>query len=134
MILTLERNLQNSLLLLNKWCRENGMVINTVKTKVMLITSIKKRYNLENSDLSFIFKDTDFKLTSTEKVLGVHTDENLLLNGHFQYISKKISYLWVLSQIKSFLSKEDKLLFYNAYIRPHIDCILQCHMGKFNKL
>ena len=29
---TLERNLQNSLLLLNKWCRENGMVINTDKT------------------------------------------------------------------------------------------------------
>ena len=29
----LERNLQNSLLLLNKWCRENGMVINTDKTK-----------------------------------------------------------------------------------------------------
>ena len=23
--------------------------------------------------------------------------------------------------VKSFLSKEDKLLFYNAYIRPHID-------------
>ena len=36
---TLERNLQNSLLLRNKWCRENGMVINMDKTKVMLITS-----------------------------------------------------------------------------------------------
>ena len=36
---TLKRNLQNSLLLLNKWCRENGMVMNMDKTKVMLITS-----------------------------------------------------------------------------------------------
>ena len=35
---TLERNLQNSLLK-KKWCRENGMIINTDKTKVMLITS-----------------------------------------------------------------------------------------------
>ena len=26
-----------------------------------------------------------------------------------------------MTQIKTFLSKEDKLLFYNAYIRPHID-------------
>ena len=26
---TLQQNLQNSLILLNKWCRENGMVINT---------------------------------------------------------------------------------------------------------
>ena len=119
---TLERNLQNSLLLLNKWCRENGMVINTDKTKVMLITSRQKRYNLKNSDLSLNFKDADLKLTSNEKVLGVHIDENLLWNGHFQYISKKISsHLWLLLQIKSFLSKEDKLLFYNAYIRPNID-------------
>ena len=41
---TLQQNLQNSLILLNKWCRENGMVINTDKTKVMLITSRQKRY------------------------------------------------------------------------------------------
>ena len=119
---TLERNLQNSILLLNKWCRENGMVINTDKTKVMFITSRQKRYNLNNTDLSLNFKGADLKLTSNEKVLGVHIDENLLWNGHFQYISKKISsHLGLLSQIKSFLSKEDKLLFYNAYIRPHID-------------
>ena len=88
------------------------MVINTDKTNVMLITSRQKRYNLKNSDLSLNFKDADFKLTSNEKVLGVHIDENLLWNGHFQYISKKISFhLWLLPQIKSFLSKEDKLLF-----------------------
>ena len=119
----LERNLQNSLLLLNKWCRENGMIINTDKTKVMLIKSRQKRYNLKNTDLSLNFKGADLKLTSNEKVLGVHIDDNLLWNGHFQYISKKTSFhLWLPSQIKSFLSNEDKMLFYNAYIRPHIDC------------
>ena len=77
------------------------MVVNTDKTKVMLITSRQKRYNLKNSYLSLNFKDTDLKLTNNEKVLGVHIDENLLLNGHFQYISKKISsHLWLLPQIK----------------------------------
>ena len=30
---TLQRNLQNSLILLNKWCSEKGMVINTDKQK-----------------------------------------------------------------------------------------------------
>ena len=88
---TLERTLQNSFLLLNKWCRENGMVINTDKTKVKLITSRQKWYNLKNNDLSLNFKDADLKLTSNEKVSGVHIDENSLLNGHFPYISKKIS-------------------------------------------
>ena len=77
------------------------MVRNTDKTKVMLITSRQKRYNLKNSDLSLNFKDADLKLTSNEKVLAVQIDENLLWNGHFQYISNKISsHLWLLSQIK----------------------------------
>ena len=69
---TLERNLQNSFLLLIKWCRENGMVINTDTTKVMLITSRQKRHNLKNSDLSLNFKDADLKQSSNEKALGVH--------------------------------------------------------------
>ena len=119
---TLQQNLQNALLLLNKWCRENGMVINTDKTKVMLITSRQKRSNLQDNNLELNFNDVDLKLSSNEKVLGVQIEENLLWNSHFQYISKKIaSSLWLLSQIKSFLSVDDKLLFYNAYIRPHIE-------------
>ena len=98
------------------------MVINTDKTKVMLITSRQKRYTLKISDLSLNLKDADLKLTSNEKVSGVHIDENLLWNGHLQYISKKISsHSWLLSQKKSFLSKDDELLFYIAYIRPLVD-------------
>ena len=119
---TLQQNLQNALILLNKWCRENGMVINTDKTKVMLITSRQKRSNLQDNNLELNFNDVDLKLSSNEKILGVQIEENLLWNSHFQYISKKIaSNLWLLSQIKSFLSVDDKLLFYNAYIRPHIE-------------
>ena len=120
---TLQQNLQNALLLLNKWCRENGMVINTDKTKVMLITSRQKRYNLQDNNLELNFNDVDLKLSSNEKILGVQIEENLLWNSHFQYISRKkiASSLWLLSQIKSFSSVDDKLLFYNAYIRPHIE-------------
>ena len=44
--LMLERNLQKSLDCLQIWCRENGMILNTDKTKVMLITSRQKRMNL----------------------------------------------------------------------------------------
>ena len=54
------------------------MVINTDKTKVMLIISRQKRYNLKNSVLSLKFKDADLKQTSNEKVLGVHIDESFL--------------------------------------------------------
>ena len=60
--------------------------------------------------------EVDLKLLSIEKILGINIDENLVWNGHYQYIST----LWLLSQIKSFLTVDDKLLFYNAYIRPHL--------------
>ena len=39
----LERHLQSSLDSLQKWCRQNGMVLNNEKTKVMLIMSRQKR-------------------------------------------------------------------------------------------
>ena len=119
---TLQQNLQKSLSLLNKWCKQNGMVINTDKTKVMLITSTQKRQSSQHDNLILKMNEVDLKLSSNEKILGINIDENLVWNGHYQYISKKIaSSFWLLSQIKSFLSVDDKLLFYNAYIRPHLE-------------
>ena len=68
------------------------------------------------------YNNFDQKLTSNEKKFGVHIEENILWNVHFQYISKRLySDLWLLSQIRLFLSIDDKLLFYNAYIRTHLD-------------
>ena len=65
------------------------MVINTDKTKVMLITSRQKRSNLQDNNLELNFNDVDLKLSSNEKILGVQIEENLLWNSHVQYISKK---------------------------------------------
>ncbi|MCG7879537.1 MAG: reverse transcriptase domain-containing protein [Candidatus Thiodiazotropha endolucinida] len=134
-IKSLETNLQNALFLLTKWCRENGMVLNTDKTKVMLITSRQKRTIMKDKNLLLNYNDVELKLTSKEKVLGVHIEDNLLWNDHFLYISKKLSsYLWLLTQIKTSLSIEDKLLFYNAYIRPHLDycCAVWGNTTHFN--
>ena len=50
---TLMSNLQESLLILKRWCRENGMLLNTEKTKVMLITQDRKE--LHWMSVSFLF-------------------------------------------------------------------------------
>ena len=42
----LQRNLQWALNLLHIWCKENGMHLNTDKTKVMFITTRQKRATL----------------------------------------------------------------------------------------
>ena len=76
------------------------------------------------------------------KILGANIDERLIWDLHYKYIVKKVStHLWLLSQISSYLSVKDRLLFYNAYIRPHFDyCFviwrsLTCsYTGKMTKL
>ena len=47
----IERNLQIALNELNIWCKNNGKVLNTAKTKVMLITTKQKRNGLVNDKI-----------------------------------------------------------------------------------
>ena len=101
---------------------QNGMILNTDKTKVMLITSRQKRLSLQNPVLSLRYSDIDIKMTPSEKIVGVHVDENSMWNNHFHHVSKNIpSYLWLLCKIRSYLSVEHRLVFYNAYVKPHFD-------------
>ena len=123
----LENNLQHALNLLNSWCLENGMIINIDKTKLMLISSRQKRQNMKDTNLTLAYENVDLRVTSCEKVLGVHIDDNLTWTSHFQHVSKKIStYLWLLSQIRSYLPIRHRMTFYNAYIKPHLEycCVI----------
>ena len=132
---TLQSNLQKSLSLLHDWCRKNGMVLNTLKTKVTLITSRQKRNNLYESVLSLKYNDIDIKMTTSDKILGVHVDENLSWNDHYQHVSKKVSsYLWLLSKIKTYLPQEHRHLYYNSYIKHQFDycSIIWSNSSNFN--
>ena len=54
------------------------MVLNTDKTKEKLITSRPKRLSLQNPVLSLKYSDLDIKMTPSEKILGVHVDDDLM--------------------------------------------------------
>ena len=61
-------------------------------------------------------------MTTCDKVLGIYVDDNLTWNNHFNFLSKKLSsYMWLLSKIRTYLSIDHRVLFYNAYIKPHLD-------------
>ena len=50
-------------------------------------------------------------MTSCDKILGIHVDNNLTWQNHFSFLSKKISsYLWLLSKIITYLSTEHRFL------------------------
>lgn len=117
-----EQNLQLGLNQLHVWCRNNGMVLNSAKTKVMLVTTSQKRQRLQNTCLTLQYMDETLKTVSSDKILGVFVDNNLIWSDHVKHITKKIrSYIWLLSKIKHFLSQAHRVQFYKSYIQPHID-------------
>ena len=62
-------------------------------------------------------------------------DQNLVWNNHFRHKSKKISsHLWLLSQIRAYLNVQHRLLYYNAYIKSHIEyqCVVWGNSCNFN--
>ena len=115
-------NKQKSLIVLRKWCKQNGMLLNTDKTKVMLITTRQKRLHINENILSLSYNDVELQITTGDKILGVNIDENLVWNNHYQFVCKKVSsYIWLLSRISHFLSTEHKLLYYKSYIQSHFN-------------
>ena len=118
----IERNLQIALNELSNWCKNNGMVLNTLKTKVMLITTKQKRNGLNKDGIELQYNDDPLQSIANDKILGVFVDNNLSWSEHVKHISKKIaSNVWLLSKIKMFLSQEHRIQFYKSYIQPHID-------------
>ena len=94
--LPIESNLQIALNSLSKWCKENGMVINTGKTKLMLITIHQKRAAM-NTDILFLnLNNQNLNTIKNDKILGVVVDNNLSWSSHIDNICKKIkTNLWL---------------------------------------
>ena len=59
---TIEQNLQIALNELHLWCKNNGMVLNSAKTKVMFITTSQKQKNLNNDNLKLFYNDETVKV------------------------------------------------------------------------
>ena len=74
---------------LAKWCKCNGMIINTTKTKVMLITTHQKRATLTTEELSLTLNNVDLNMISNDKIFGVVIDNNLTWTHHVDKICKE---------------------------------------------
>ena len=123
---TLTRLLQPSseLQRVNKWCEHNHVEITISKTKLMYVTSKPTHRQLSNTHslLSVQLLDSVVDASSSERLLGVTINNDLSWNTHIENSFKKcITFLYLLSRIKVFLSFQNRKQFYNAYIIPHFD-------------
>ena len=67
----IENNLQSALNNLHVWCTNNGMILNSSKTKVLLVTTNQKRQRLHNENLNLKFNSEFLDMISNDKILSI---------------------------------------------------------------
>ena len=108
---------------ISSWCINNRMVINTSKTKAMLIGSRQKLSALENDkELSVVVNAVSLQNVSCEKLLGIMIDNHLTWNDQIDHICSVINNrLALLRRIKPYTDISTQILFYNGYVLPIFD-------------
>jgi low affinity Fe/Cu permease len=85
--------INQDLICLERWCNENGMVINTSKTKSMAIAGKRIRNNTNTSFISIDAKLNDVVIDQvlSYKLLGVSLDQDLSFTTQIDELCKKLS-------------------------------------------
>ena len=93
-IAILNENLQSSLNDIHKWCEDNKMALHPKKTKSMIITSRQKR-QVEDLHLTLHVNGNNIEQVKTHKLLGILLDDEFNWTNHIDYISKKVSKIYI---------------------------------------
>lgn len=103
---------------LRLWCINNGLKVNTDKTKAML-------FQPKNKDLSvssdIMFSSSKIELVHCAKTLGVLFDHRMSWNDHINFLMSKLSKTVGLMYSVKHLPRSAKVLIYNALFLSHIN-------------
>lgn len=115
-----ESKLQNDGNNARSWSKQNKMILHCDKTTCMIVGT---RYTTQNVNQLDIHIDSDkIKTVTSQKLLGVNIDQNLLWTEHIDYLCSTItSKISLLKQLSLFIPVEAQKLFYQSYILPLID-------------
>ena len=84
---------------LNKWLTTNKLLLNTNKTRYMIIHN-----RIEPPNLNLLIDNVSIARVTSHKFLGIFIDDKLKFDVHTQYLCSKISRnLGVIRKIKSFV-------------------------------
>lgn len=117
----IEKELNKCMIKCSIWCPENKMLINPVKTNVMLLGSARRLNSVPQKSLDIKIDGAIIQTVSHQKLLGLHFDKNLSWEYHINHVCKTVSRLLsILRNHKKLLPQKSRLLFYNGYIAPQI--------------
>jgi hypothetical protein len=99
----INNKLQNDLVQVKKWCKNNDMALNAKKTKTMLMGSCRK-LSLLHYELQLYFDDECLHNVDTHKLLGVHLDKSLNWTSQVEKICSVFSSrIALLNRLKTYL-------------------------------
>lgn len=102
------------------WSLQNKMIIHCDKTTCMLLGT--RHLTQQTDHLNISLDGNIIKTVTSQKLLGVHIDENLLWTTHIDYLCTTItSKISLLRQLSSYIPTKAQKMFYQGYILPLID-------------
>ena len=114
------RKMQTDLNALSQWCKNNGIMANTEKSKVMVFGSPTNLKKLPSFEVKL--DGAPLQIVSSYKYLGITLDQGLNYNLHSNRIVSSVSgKLKQFQRMRSFLSVKAALLVYKGTILPLLE-------------
>ena len=102
------------------WTQKNKLLLNTNKTKVMVVGSRQKLQTLNSTRLQIQIKSTPIERVSRYKCLGIVIDDNLQFTKHVDKVALQMKQkLGILRRLKGTFNTHYLSLLYWGYILPH---------------
>ena len=116
-----EANLTQALNETSSWISKNKLILNSDKTKVMLLGSKQKLRSIPNQQLSTSIHGRVLECVDEFKCLGVKIDNCLDFKKHVEYISNTIKQkLGIIRRNKHYFNEQQLSKLYWGYIIPHV--------------
>ena len=117
-----QHKLQNILDAVSEWYKSNRLMINTDKTKIMLIGSRHQLQTLRLDDFTIKYDGNVLELVNKAKYLGIYISSDLTWDVHVQYMCKQLHYyVSLLRRLSNIFPRSILLKIYKAYIQPRFD-------------
>ena len=115
----LNKDMTNSLLIIQDWLKANKLTLNIIKTK--LIHFNKGKTSNDNSKPTLHIDNIDIENASSLKFLGVYIDHKLSWKTHIDYISNKLlKIIYIIKTIKNIVSTTILRSIYTSLIQPQL--------------
>ena len=117
---SIQNQLTQAMQEVQEWTVDNKLILNTKKTKVMLMGSRQKLQRLENRELHIVINNHELECVAQTKCLGVVIDNTLSFKFHVDAVVKSMKQkIGMIRRIKHLFTADQLSTLYWGFVMPH---------------